>query len=672
MSMKLLREVWSGRKIEVVFTCLVLLSLAGCGGTNNSGNNNSGNNNGGGSGGSNNASNPSVTMTVTPTTVMQGGNVTVAWQTKNATGITLTENNTSVPLDGNPLNSTGMQFTLNSAGPTTFQITATGASGTTPAKASATVNVTAAPPQVGASLTATPTTVQVGQQVLLSWKTTNANQVTLTENGTKLSISQGQTSLNVTMNQVGTVQFVLTASDGQGHQATAQVVVTVTSGGGGGISAVSHIIFMAEENRSFDTYFGKLNEYRVAHGWGGPKDVEGLPDDCSSTNSDWTVPCSAFNQEPDLTTLVYAFHLKTMCIENTSADWIVSHWAFNAEDPSSDTPKMDGFVIGAASAAPPNGDTKGIRAMGFYTSQDLEYHYFLASEFGTSDQWFAPAPARTEPNRFYLIAATSAGFAYPKVSPEPQIQANTIFDVLEAHGISWAIYAQNFDGVSASAFGSFMAKYGPNSPNPHVFALSQFDTDVANGTLPAVAYIEKPNADEHPGLGDHIQFGVLETAHLINEVMNSPIWKSSVFILTFDEAGGLYEHVPPPTNKPSPDGIVPFDTCFNQSDPHCPTAALTHTPPPYDPTGDFVRYGFRVPVMVVSPFSKPHYVSHTVTDSTSWLAFVEKRFGLPPLTHRDAVADDMTEFFDFQNVPWATPPTPPQVQTNGPCYDGLP
>ena len=668
MSMKLFREMWPSQKVEIVFTCLILMALVGCGGSNSSSGNS--NNNGGGSGGTK-ASNPSATMTVNPTTVVQGGTVTVAWQTQNATGITLTENNNSIALDGNPLNSTGMQFTLNTVGTTTFQITATGVPGTTPATASATVNVTAAPPQVSASLTATPTTVTVGQQVLLSWTTSNATQVTLTENGTNLHIQPGQTSMHVTMSQVGTFQFVLTATDGQGHQATAQAVVTVTTNGGG-INSVNHIIFMAEENRSFDTYFGKLNEYRVANGWGGQHDVDGLPDDCSSRNSDWTVPCSASNQEPNLQTQVYAFHLRTMCIENTSADWIVSHWGFNAEDPSSDTPRMDGFVIGAASAAPPGGDREGIRAMGFYTAQDLEYHYFMASEFGTSDRWFAAAPARTEPNRFYLIAATSAGFAYPKVHPELQIQANTIFDVLQAHGISWAIYAQNFDSVSASAFGNFMQKYGPNSPNPHVFALSQFDTDVANGTLPAVVYIEKPNADEHPGLGDHIQFGVQETAHLINEVMTSSSWSSSVFILTFDEAGGLYEHVAPPTNVPNPDGIVPFDTCFDQSDPHCPTAALTHTPPPYDPTGDFVRYGFRVPVMVISPFSKPHYVSHTYTDSTSWLRFVEKRFNLSPLTQRDAVADDMTEFFDFQNVPWATPPTPPQVQTNGPCYDGLP
>src|SRR5581483_8366158 len=394
--------------------------------------------------------------------------------------------------------------------------------------------------------------------------------------GVNLNINPGQTSMNVTMTQVGTFQFVLTASDGQGHQAVAQAVVTVTSGGGGDITSVNHIIFMAEENRSFDTYFGKLNEYRVANGWGGPNDVAGLPDNCSSTNSDWTVKCDAFNQEPDLKTLVYAFHLKTMCIENTSADWIVSHWAFNAEDPSSDIPLLDGFVIGAASAAPPNGDKLGIRAMGFYTAQDLEYHYFLASQFGTSDQWFAPAPARTEPNRFYLVGATSAGFAYPKVHPEPQINADTIFDRLEAAGVSWKIYSNKNLTTSASAFRNFMAKYGPNSPEPHVFTLDQFYTDLTNGALPAVAYIDKQDRDEHPGLGDHIQYGVLQTKEIVDALMASSAWKTSVFIMTFDEAGGLYDHVAPPTTVVNPDGIAPFDICTDANDARCPTAALTH------------------------------------------------------------------------------------------------
>jgi phospholipase C len=100
---------------------------------------------------------------------------------------------------------------------------------------------------------------------------------------------------------------------------------------------------------------------------------------------------------------------------------------------------------------------------------------------------------------------------------------------------------------------------------------------------------------------------------------------------------------------PSPDGIPP--------------SGLR----PTDPAGDFTRTGFRVPVIVVSPFSKPHFVSHTPMDYTAVLKFVETRFNLPHLNQRDAAQPDMTEFFDFVNAPNLNPPTPPAQPTNFTC-----
>ena len=629
--------------------------------------------------------NPTATMTVTPTTVEAGQKVTLSWQTQNASTIDLTQNGNPVPLDGNPLSSAGMSFTLNSVGVTTFTLTATGPSGTTPATAIAKVTVNAAPPPSGptATLTANPTTVTAGQAVALSWTTTNASTVTLTQNGTNIPIGAGQTSTSITLNTVGTVAFVLTATGAQGATATAQASVQVTQASNpGDMSAINHIIFVSEENRSFDVYFGKLNQYRAKFGFS--QDVAGLQDDCSSSNSDWTKSCGNMNKAPDAsgrpTTPIYAFHLKTMCIENTSADWIVSHWAYNAEDLSpSASPAMDGFVIGAASATPGSPgtnptipDKQGIRAMGFYTAQDLEYHYWLASQFAVADHWFSPAPARTDPNRYYLVGATSAGYAYPIAGSEPAIQAPTIFDRLQAAGISWKIYTGSDMYTYAYAFSGFQSKYGPNSSSPHVFPISQYYADLDAGTLPAVAYIEKPDNDEHPGLGDNIQAGVADSAKMINRLMSSSAWKDSVFILTFDEAGGLYDHVPPLNNVPSPDGIKPIDICTSSSDSGCAFAKNTHTVPPFDPAGDFTRTGFRIPTFVVSPFVKPHYVSHVPTDSTSWLALVEKRFNLKPLTARDAWASNMGDFFDFTNIPWKTPPPNPPGTPIGACYDGLP
>jgi phospholipase C len=411
------------------------------------------------------------------------------------------------------------------------------------------------------------------------------------------------------------------------------------NGSTGDISAINHIVFMSQENRSFDTYFGHLNDYRASVGL--PTDVDGMPANASNPAFDGTI--------------VNAFHLKTMCVENTSADWATSHINFNRFNETSDTPTMDGFVVQAAAAANGQGskDTVGARAMGYYTAADIPYYYFMASQFATSDRWFAPAPTETEANRLYLVAATSVGHVH---RPTVQVSAKTIFDLLDTKNISYKIYYMDPQlDTELDDFSGFMAghqsKFAP---------LAQYFTDLQNGTLPQVSYIEPgftDGNDEHPGLGNDIQDGAAETAKIINALMASSAWKDSAFILVYDEGGGFYDHVPPPTTVPSPDGIPPQDL-------------ITTNPP--DPKGDFTRYGFRVPMMVVSPFTKKNYVSHTVTDSTAVLKMIESRFGLPNLNHRDAAGMDMSEFFDFKTKPWATPPTPPAQPTNGPCTDTLP
>jgi phospholipase C len=138
--------------------------------------------------------------------------------------------------------------------------------------------------------------------------------------------------------------------------------------------------------------------------------------------------------------------------------------------------------------------------------------------------------------------------------------------------------------------------------------------------------------------------------------MSSSYWKDSAFILTYDEAGGIYDHAAP-RRTVSPDGIKPADL---QAGDICTTT----TGPPCD----FIYTGYRVPLIVISPFAKKNYVSHTKADFTAILKLIETRFGLTPLTKRDAAQMDMTEFFDFTNPPWLTPPSPPAQNTNDPCY----
>lgn len=153
-----------------------------------------------------------------------------------------------------------------------------------------------------------------------------------------------------------------------------------------------------------------------------------------------------------------------------------------------------------------------------------------------------------------------------------------------------------------------------------------------------------------------MQKGARYVSTLINGLMQSSSWKNSVFILTYDEAGGMYDHVAPQKTV-SPDGIKPVDlhpgdVCTKGTGPLC----------------DFVYTGYRVPLIVVSPYTKKNYVSHTVADFTAILRFIETRFNLPALTKRDAAQMNMTEFFDFGNATWITPPTPPVQNTSNACY----
>jgi len=166
--------------------------------------------------------------------------------------------------------------------------------------------------------------------------------------------------------------------------------------------------------------------------------------------------------------------------------------------------------------------------------------------------------------------------------------------------------------------------------------------------MPQVTFIERgggsSGSDEHPGA--NIQKGAAQVTKILNSLMSSPTWDSAAFFLSWDEPGGYYDHVAPVAMAP-PDSIKPRLS-------------------PQDQPGDFSQSGLRVPVIVVSPWVKPHFVSHVIRDHTSILKFIERRFNLLPLTARDSGADDMLEFFDFSNRHF-TAPTLPAQPTNGTC-----
>jgi len=464
------------------------------------------------------------------------------------------------------------------------------------------------------------------------------------------------------------------------------------------ITAINHIIFLAQENRSFDHYFGALREYWAQNGYP-DQPFDGLPQFNPGGGQPPTNPgCNPNNPPPedcvfDTNVQIASYHLITQCIEDANPGWSESHVDWDYYDPTGQNPAtLNGFVWNGAhfvrTLSYSLHDVDGIRTMGYYDGGDLNYYYFMASNFATSDRWFNPEMARTSPNRMHLYAATSQGYAFPVGSDSKDksaLTATTIFQELQAAGVSWKIYVNpqgsNCPGppyqasclLTLSYVQNF--KWGWTIPTlyPNNFATigienSDYESDLANGTLPQVAIIEPASDagyDEHPSDYDNapndIQRGANYVSTLINTLMASSSWKDTAFIFTFDEFGGLYDHVSPQPAV-SPDGIKPVDLV--------PGDICTQTT---GPTCDFVYTGYRVPLIVISPYTKKNYVSHTVADTTAILKFIETRFNVPPLNKRDAAQMDMTEFFDFDNPVWLTPPTPPAQNTGGACYlDHLP
>ena len=273
--------------------------------------------------------------------------------------------------------------------------------------------------------------------------------------------------------------------------------------------------------------------------------------------------------------------------------------------------------------------------MGFYTKHDLPFYYKLYRTFAMSDRHFCAVLGPTFPNRHFLLTASAFGHIsndFPTVATE--FSQLTIFDLLDQAGVSWKIYQSDI------AFGIIYAYVREHME--HVRPIAEYYSDAAGGTLPQVAYIDPDfldggENDEHPP--SNAQVGQAFVASVIGAFVESPNWPRGALFVTYDEHGGYWDHVPPPPAC-VPDDIPP---------------ALA----PGDVQAAYDRYGIRVPFLAVSPFSRKHYVSHTTTDQTAILRFIETRFDLPALTRRDANASPLLELFDFDDPPFMRPPRMP-------------
>ena len=580
------------------------------------------------------------------------------------------------------------------------------------------------------SISANSSTISGGGSTTLTVTASNAASVAVsgTDGSTYTLPFSGGT---LTVSPTATTTYTAEATNSTGTT-SAQTTVTVNASP----NPINHVVLMLEENHSFDSYFGMLNPYRRVNGWnigddGKTYDVDGIDDKLNTiTNQD------------DQGDVFHLFKFRTTCVDDMSSAWLESYGDVNRWDFSSTRGiKMDGFVHiaqGFANNCLSTGrcsgsftDTVGQRSMGYYDQDFLNYYYYMASQFALSDRWFTPVSTKSIPNRIAVFTGgTTQGLAFDPGSDDhlPQLNIPTIFQELDNANVSWKVYytvtenlclasdpcssgsypASTFSIFSSSlqylyANPSGAACTGTTKPSStvgdptnsfcidtnHVAPVSQFKTDMQNGTLPSFAFVESGSGvnDEHPGSGQSILAGQAQVADLINTFMTSPSWKDSVFFFAYDEGGGPYDHVPPVPghsndytdaglgtisdisqiavnadgyNPCVPSGGVPTTHCDLRSDD--PGAKSTDAAAMQ---GFAAQLGFRVPNMVISAFSKRHYVSHTPIDHTAVIKFVENRFvgSSAHLTNRDAAQSNLLEFFDFSKVPWATPPTPPAPVT---------
>ena len=393
---------------------------------------------------------------------------------------------------------------------------------------------------------------------------------------------------------------------------------------------VTKIIVLMQENRSFDSYYSQFPK------WANRSDIDVAADDVTNPEQVGTPGSPTHARQ----------HAPHKCTYDTDHSWAASHLEY-------DDGANDGFWQANNDPGQPNGTGSGDRALYYYDQTDLPIYYDLANKFGIADNYHCSLLGPTWPNRMYLYSATSFGVTYKSTFPDltgkpyPDVMTS-VFDELAQRQVSFNIYKNTVPGISVVYATQALTRWGTNPfktiDGDTSGGTGSLMTDLAAGTLPQVSFIDGALRDEGPlGNDEHppanIEIGQKFVADILIALMKSPDWPNVAFFLTYDENGGFYDHVPPPPACP------PDDT------PASLVAEDANWP------GGFDRYGFRVPLIVISPYVKKGYVSHNVYDHTSITRFIEAKFKLPALTNRDANADPLMDFFDFKNPPYKTPPT---------------
>jgi phospholipase C len=321
-----------------------------------------------------------------------------------------------------------------------------------------------------------------------------------------------------------------------------------------GSTPIKHVIVDMQENRSFDHYYG----FAPFVG------ADGIP--------------AGYSQPDGHGGLVAPQRFTSLSTPDISHTWSAMHGEYHGG-------AMDGFYT-----------THGANALGYYTEADLPFYYGLFKSSTLCVNYFSPLLGPTYPNRFYLAAATSGGITTNNVWGYGVFDHPTILDLLEAARVTWKIYNIGFDSVLRGDSDNVFVFWKRWAHDPRTIASKDdYLTDLRLGRLPDVSFIIPSFSmgwDEHPPADVSVGMGIQR--ELIAALQQSSAWPGAAYILTYDESGGFFDHVPPPKL-------------------------------------DAYGLGMRVPTWVISPLAKPAHLEPTLYEHTSILKFIEAVFGLPTL-----------------------------------------
>jgi phospholipase C len=421
----------------------------------------------------------------------------------------------------------------------------------------------------------------------------------------------------------------------------------------GSLQDIQHIVILIQENRSFDHYFGT---YRGVRGFQDPH-VQRLHD--GSGLSIFAQPGYPHGYRGDH---LYPFHLDSRaktgeCTNDIDHGWTTQHIGWNHG-------RLD-QILKAHLDPSVNGPLNGPLTMGYYQRQDLQFYYALADAFTLCDHYHCSVIGPTDPNRLYSLTATidpdgKHGGPLVETLTSDRVQNygkytwKTMPEVLQEAGVSWKVYEspENLSPVSDYVLPYFKAY----QENPQLAANAfghtfpgDFQADCAAGTLPQVSWVLAPVLDsEHPPTPPI--WGEWATAQTLNALLlNQGVWEKSALLVTYDENGGFFDHVPPPTAPRGTPGeyiTVPLKRVSGAGDIAGP-----------------IGLGFRVPMLVISPFSRGGFVASQTFDHTSTLKLLAARFAaegvhVPNISAwRDHTVGDMTSAFNFARVNPSVPST---------------